>query len=272
MEIDVRKLIINTLYTVMNNSDRRIISWDDIVIYITLLEEKLGKQIKFVYDNNFNEVQYENFITCNAKNNNVYFTLNPKYHIQQIYNIIDNKLLLDTKHCQPLINRNIDDDKADELVVLNRNQHNKHYQKQISLDKILKSRPIITYIKFDGLFKMFMLYYSLIYKNNIKKEILQESIDEISTVLKSKYIFVQSMSNSVLLETACDNPNRKFNLTDDEVKINIVDLKNYLSEITGLFDKKTLKFIKQLIAYYVTTPQFENKIFYDEIFEKQKGI
>ena len=173
----------------------------------------------------------------------------------------------------------MNDEKTNEIVVLYRNEHNKHYQEQISLDKILKSRPIVTYIKFDSLFKIFMLYYSLIYKNNIKKEFLQEAIAEISTILRSKYIIVEPMSELTLFRTIydknpgqnSDNPNRKFSLDDDVVKISIIDLKGYLSEITGLFDEKTLKFIKKLIAYYVTTPQFENKIFYNEIGEKIKN-
>lgn len=179
-----------------------------------------------------------------------------------------------------MIDKNIEDDKFDEIVVFYRDEHNRHYQEQVALDKILKRRPIITYIKFDGLFKMFMLYYSIVYKNSIKKELLQEAINELSVILRSKHIIVEPMNDLTLFKTVYDknygqnpkNPNRKFNVTDDSVTIKIMNLEGFLSEIMTIFNKETLSFMKKIISYYVTTPRFENKIFYDELGEKLKGI
>lgn len=281
MNIDVRKIILTTIYTLAEKSDRRIINWDDIEIYITLLEKKFKTQINLIYEDGFNEEKYDKFIHCHVEYPNVYFILNTKYHFKQINkSIIDEQLILDSKECEDLINRNIDTNKLDEIITFVRNQSNTSYQERTSLDKTLKNHPPIKYIAFDGVFKIFMLYYSIVYKNSIEKETLKSAMMEIADLLKNQGIELEPINNLNLFRSAYDknrnqnpdNPNRKFSLKDGYVNIKIENFDDFLLEIKGIFNKEILSFIEKIVAYYITSPEFESKITKRKSKEKTKDI
>ena len=182
--------------------------------------------------------------------------------------------------CEDLINRNIDTNKLDEIITFVRNQSNTSYQERTSLDKTLKNHPPIKYIAFDGVFKIFMLYYSIVYKNSIEKETLKSAMMEIADLLKNQGIELEPINNLNLFRSAYDknrnqnpdNPNRKFSLKDGYVNIKIENFDDFLLEIKGIFNKEILSFIEKIVAYYITSPEFESKITKRKSKEKTKDI
>jgi len=103
MNIDVRKVIVNTLFTISTKSGIKTITWDDVANYIYMLEKKSKRKVQLVYDSNFNISEYEKLITPRVEEDNVYFDLNPNNKFST--KIVDLWLLLGKQSNEKLVEK-----------------------------------------------------------------------------------------------------------------------------------------------------------------------
>lgn len=225
MNIDVRKLIVNTLFTISVKTERKSISWDDVAKYVCLLEKKLGKKINLINTDEFNTTEYEKYVITRVEKDNVYFDLNPKFYNKKFTkSIVDIRLLLDENSNNELTGR----------------------------DRIYKKTCGINSVSFNSLFKLFMYIYIKRFGKSIDRNDFWCIFTEIKNTLNKCGVEIKNATKLELFRTVyMYDKSQKFNLKDNNVNSNITDFNKFEYEATYSFDNETLKFLTKVIEYHL---------------------
>ena len=164
LNLDFREMIATTLYYVASKSHRKIITLDEVINYIRILEKKYNVKFNLVYSKKFNCEKYEKYIIPYVDKDNVYFILKPLCWNLVYTDIVKNHNLLNEKYDEILNNKS-----HDSLVTI--------YQNKINENKNINNEK--KYISFESLFKLFMFECNRLNINSISKDDFWESISNI---------------------------------------------------------------------------------------------
>lgn len=235
--IDIRNIISAALYYVASKSGRKIISWDDIINYVEILEKKYNIKFKLTYAKNFNSEKYDKYIIPYIKENNIYFILRPLCFNLIYKDIVNKSLLLKEKYNELLDNKsNV--------------EMNKIYEEKVSEEKTINNPK--KSISFESLFKLFMFECNRLGINSINKELFWNIIYKIIDTLNYLNINITNVNKLKLFRIIYQTKtSQKYDIKNGNINLYLINKKEYCIEIAKEFNKDTYDLISGIIQHNI---------------------
>ena len=262
MKIDIRNLVIAALSTIAKEKGKTVISFNDVMVYKELLENRYKTKLYLNYTDSFNDELYQQNIECRMTNGNAYFSINFDTHPSELASIVNHNLLLNEQETKKFVSEY--DSSNDMIQKQVANEYlDERLEKANSLDDFLGKAPFGN-IFFEDFMAIYILQYSRFCGNIINNDKFYEDIEKISNYLKSRNItFVNPNKFNLFVFLRRNSEYVKMN--NETISINIDDISSYYESAIKNIKPDLYIYISNLLELHMIKGSLNSDLFFEKI-------